>query len=472
MFATSEEALKFIAGNEIEIVDLKIAGLAGQWMHVSIPARNFTQAMFEDGVGYDGSSGSGFSKVESGDVTAIPDPCAAFVDPFCERQTLSFLCDTVTADTREPFPNDPRNIARRAEQYLARSGVADRALFAPEFEFSVFDSVDVMNEPMCTGVEIVAGEVESEGATHRIPAQRGYMRIPPSDQLHDLRSEIVVELEAMGIAVRYHHHEVGAAGQCEIEVGLDTLVRAADQTQIIKYVVKNVAARRGKIATFMPKPIYGEAGNGMHVHQKLAKGDEHVFFDATGQNYAQLSDIALHYTAGLLAHGAALTGLTSPSTNSFKRLVEGYEAPVSLFFSLANRSAAIRVPRYATNPAEKRIEYRPPDFTCNIYLCLAAMLMAGLDGIENRIDPQENNFGPFDVDIAAQDEEFKQRIATLPAYLTQALDALGADCDFLCKGEVFSREFLDDWRRLKQLGEAREITRRPHPYEFHLYLDT
>ena len=472
MFATPADVLKYIDGNEIEIVDLKMAGVAGQWLHVSIPARNFTQSIFEDGIGYDGSSGSGFSKVESGDVVAIPDVETAFVDPFAERRTLSLLCHTVTADTRRPFPNDPRSIAGRAEAYLVETGVADAALFAPEFEFHVFDRVEVINEPYCLAVEIEAGEVHGDGQHYRMPRQRGYMRVPPLDQLQDIRNEIVMELERMGIPVRYHHHEVGAAGQCEIEVPLDTLVRAADRAQIIKYVVKNVAARRGRIATFMPKPIYGEAGNGMHVHQKLVKGDQHVFFDGTGAHYADLSELALHYTAGLLQHGAALTGLTNPSTNSFKRLVEGYEAPVSLFFSLANRSAAVRVPRYATRPEEKRIEYRPPDFTGNVYLSLAAMLMAGLDGIARRIDPAEHNLGPFDVDISTQDEAFRQRIATLPASLPEAVAALREDHTFLCQGEVFPESFVEEWCRTRLAGEAREVARRPHPYEYHLYLDT
>ena len=472
MFDTPAEAVAYISTSELAFVDLKITTLAGRWLHLSIPVRSFSEEIFTQGVGYDGSSGSGFSRVESGDVAAIPDPATAFVDPFAQHPTLSFLCDTVTADTRQPFPNDPRTIAKRAEAYLARTGAADKALFAPEFEFQVFDRVEVRTEPFRTGVEISSSEVMSDGGHYRIAPQQGYMRVSPTDQLHDLRSEIVMELESIGIPVRYHHHEVGAAGQCEIEVGLDTLVRSADRTQIIKYVVKNVAARRGKIATFMPKPIFGESGNGMHVHQKLTKGGEHIFYDGSGGRYADLSDLALHYISGLLAHGAALTGLTNPSTNSFKRLVEGYEAPVSLFFALANRSAAIRVPRYATDPAEKRIEYRPPDFTGNIYLTLAGMLMAGLDGIANKTDPAKHNFGPFDVDIATQDDEFKQRIATLPESLPEALAALGDDHKFLCKGEVFSPGLIDDWRRLKLASEAREVARRPHPYEYHLYMDT
>ncbi|HUU84603.1 MAG TPA: type I glutamate--ammonia ligase [Phycisphaerae bacterium] len=472
MFSTPGEALEYISDHNIDTVDLKVSALAGQWMHLSLPARACTPAVFDQGVGYDGSSGSGLTRVENGDVAAVPDPATAFIDPFSERPTLSFICDTVTADTRQPFPDAPRTIAKRAEAHLADSGIADQALFAPEFEFHVFDRVEVINEPFCTTVEIDAAESQGDGSHYPLQRQRGYMSVPPADQLHDLRNEIAHLLEGIGVPVRYHHHEVGASGQCEIEVELDTLTRAADRTQIIKYVVKNVAARRGKIATFMPKPIHGENGNGMHVHQKLANRDHHLFFDGAKGRYGQLSDTALWYIAGLLQHAPALTALTNPSTNSFKRLVPGYEAPVSLFFSLANRSAAIRVPRYATSPAEKRIEYRPPDFTGNIYLSLAAMLLAGLDGIRAKLNPAEHNFGPFDVDIAAQDDAFRNRIATLPRDLSAALDALTDDHDFLCRGEVFRESFFDHWRQLKLNADARQIATRPHPYEYQLYLDT
>jgi glutamine synthetase len=275
----------------------------------------------------------------------------------------------------------------------------------------------------------------------------------------------------MGIAVRYHHHEVGAPGQCEIEIDLDTLVRAADRTMMIKYVIKNIAQRHGKLATFMPKPVFGEAGNGMHVHQKLEKGGRNLFYDDKQRNYAGLSDTALRYIGGLLKHGRALTGLTNPSTNSFRRLIEGYEAPVNLFFSLANRSAAIRVPRYAVKPEDKRIEYRPPDFTGNIYLTLAAMLMAGLDGIESNIDLAGHHFGPFDVDIAKEDEAFKRRITPLPQSLRDALTALAEDHDFLVKGEVFNELFIERWVNFKLMSESAAVAARPHPYEYQLYLD-
>jgi glutamine synthetase len=471
VFGSVAEALRYIKEQQIAMVDLKIVGLNGQWLHLTIPARQFSQQHFEEGVGYDGSSGSGFTSVESGDVNALPRADTAFVDPFWDRPTISFLCDTITADTHEPFPLDPRTIAARAVAHLRSTGVADEAWMGPEFEFHIFDRVDVLTEPYHTRINIECSEITPDGATPPIPHKGGYFRVPPAEHFHDLRSEIALTLESMGIPVRYHHHEVGASGQCEIEVNLQPLVRAADQALIIKYVIKNLARKHQRLATFMPKPIFGEAGNGMHVHQKLAKGGQHLFFDESRRNYANLSDLALHYVAGLLRHGAALTGLTNPSTNSYKRLVEGYEAPVNLFFSLANRSAAIRVPKYAVSPAEKRIEYRPPDFTCNIYLALAAMLMAGLDGVRQRLEPAKQHFGPFDVDIAKQDREFRNRIAAVPRSLADALTALEADHAFLMQGEVFSESFIRGWVETKRTAEVWPLAIRPHPYEYSLYLD-
>jgi glutamine synthetase len=471
VFDSATEAIQYIAEHDIVMVDLKVAGVAGQWLHITIPASNFTEKHFEEGVGYDGSSGAGYGHAVDSDVAACPQPDTAFLDPFSEYPTISFLCDTVSADTKEPILSDPRTIARRAAKYMQDSGIADAALMGPEFEFHVFDRVHVVNEMYETGVIINCCEIDSDGATPAIPTRKGYMRVPPGDQLHDLRSDIALTLERMGVPVRYHHHEVGAPGQCEIEVDLADLVCAADRAMLIKYVVKNIARRHGKLATFMPKPVFGEAGNGMHVHQKLEKSGKNLFYDHRQRNFANLSDTALHYIGGLLAHGSALTGLTNPSTNSFKRLVEGYEAPVNLFFSLGNRSAAIRVPRYAVSPSDKRIEYRPPDFTGNIYLSLAAMLLAGMDGIEKRIDPAASNFGPFDVDVAKQDEAFRSKITLLPRFLHEALDALAADHEFLLKGGVFNESFINHWIETKRSTGVREVAGRPHPYEYHLYLD-
>jgi glutamine synthetase len=471
MFASASEALAYISKGDVVMVDLKVVGIRGQWMHVTIPARNFTQRHFEDGVGYDGSSGAGFSPVEDGDVVALPEPETGFIDPFWEHPTLSFICGTVTADSKKPFSSDPRTIARRAVSYMRGTGIADEAVMAPEFEFYVFDRLEAVNEPYHTFVRVESSEIETDGASAAIACKRGYLCTPPTETLHDLRSEIALVLEKMGVAVRYHHHEVGAPGQCEIEVDLAPLIVAADRAMLIKYVIKNVARRRGKLATFMPKPVFGEAGNGMHVHQKLQKGGEPLFFDRHERNYANLSDLALHYVGGLLKHGRALTAFTNPSTNSFKRLVPGFEAPVNLFFSLGNRSAAIRVPRYAVSPQEKRIEYRPPDFTGNVYLTLAAMLMAGLDGVQSKIDATAHNFGPFDVDIARQDEAFRSRIAPLPRTLFDAVESLQRDHAFLTKGEVFSQAFLEGWASAKRSEEAAGVAQRPHPYEYQLYLD-
>ncbi|MFW5652424.1 MAG: type I glutamate--ammonia ligase [Planctomycetota bacterium] len=472
MFESAREALDYIAQRDIDLVDLKVTGLRGQWLHITIPAARFTEKHFEEGVGYDGSSGSGFASVESGDVCALPIAERGFIDPFCERPTLSFLCRTVTADTRQPFANDPRTIAERAVAYMKQSGIADTAMMGPEFEFHIFDEVEVIEDSHNAGYRIGAAETDSElGGFPTIQKQQGYCRTPPTDQLHDLRSEIAMTLEELQVPVRYHHHEVGASGQCELEVQMADLVTAADNAMLIKYVVKNVARQYGRIATFMPKPIYGEAGNGMHVHQCLWKHGKPLFYDDNRSNYADLSDLALHYIAGLLTHGAPLTGLTNPSTNSFKRLVEGYEAPVNLVFSLANRSAAIRVPRYATRPEEKRIEYRPPDATANIYLMLASMLMAGLDGVNRKLDPTGAGFGPFDLDISKQDEAFKSRIAAIPRSLYDAVTALEADHEFLTQGEVFPPEFIAGWVEGKRREEIDDLATRPHPREFSLYLD-
>ena len=471
MFDSAAEALKYIVDNDIAMVDLKVAGITGQWMHISVPARRFTADYFETGVGYDGSSGSGFTSVEAGDVVALPEAETGFVDPFWDEPTLSFICRTVTADTREPFAIDPRTVALRAEAYMRSTGIADECWMAPEYEFHVFDSMDLVNDPYETVISIRSSETQPEGLSPAIGTKRGYMRIPPAEHLHNLRSEITLELGKLGVPVRYHHHEVGAPGQCEIELNLEPLIKAADHAMLVKYVVKNIARRHGKIATFMPKPVFGEAGNGMHVHQRLTLKGKPLFFDTQRKNYADLSDTALHYVGGLLLHGQALAGVTNPSTNSFKRLVEGYEAPVNLFFSLANRSAAIRVPRYANTPNEKRIEYRPPDSTCNIYAALAAMLMAGLDGIESKVDLDRNHFGPYDVDISRQSAEFRSKIAPLPRSLYDALDALEQDHEFLLKGEVFAKSFIENWIDSKRRNEAFIVATRPHPYEYELYLD-
>jgi len=471
MFESAAEALEFIQQEQVAMVDLKVSGLRGQWLHVTVPASRFVREHFEEGVGFDGSSGAGFTSVESGDVCARPDPTTAFIDPFWERKTLSFICDTVSADTHQPLSADSRGTLRRAVQYLRSTGIADEAWMAPEFEFTIYDRVELINEAFHTSVAIQSAERFNGGDSVPLQHMGGYMASPPGDRLHDLRSDIAMTLANLGVPVRYHHHEVGAAGQCEIEIDLVPAPRVADVAMLTKYVIKNVARRHGKLATFMPKPILNEPGNGMHVHQRLTKAGKPLFYESNGKRYANFSELGLQYIGGLLSHGQALTALTNPSTNSFKRLVEGYEAPVALFFSLANRSAAVRIPRYAQSPDDKRLEYRPPDFTCNIYYALAGMLLAGLDGIRQKVDVAARNFGPFDVDISHQPDDFRAKITALPRSLMGAIAALQADSEFLCRGEVFSRSFIDAWSVMLRRQHVDAVAHRPHPYEFQLYLD-
>ncbi|MBC7259988.1 MAG: type I glutamate--ammonia ligase [Chloroflexi bacterium] len=472
-FADIQEAMQFVQHNGIRLVDLKFADLWGQWRHVTISAREFNERLMQDGVGFDGSS-VGFKRVEAGDMVLVPDLATGWVDPFCETPTLSFICRIVDATTREDFRWDPRSIAAKAEAYLKQTGIADESRWGPELEFYVFDRVAIHNEPHRSGFEIDAEEAHwrtgEAGLGLGLPKHGGYHVAPPQDALNDLRSEVSVLLEEAGVPVKYHHHEVGGAGQCEVEVPMDGLVRSGDVVMMVKYFVRNVARRRGKTVTFMPKPLVGEAGNGMHFHQHLFKGGRPLFYDERG--YAGLSRLALSYVAGLLSHGAALSGLVNPSSNSYRRLTPGYEAPVSLFFSLGNRSAAIRVPEYATTPETKRIEYRPPDATCNVYLALAAQLMAGIRGIRRNLDPSAEGFGPYEDNFFALTGEEKARIRALPASLEEALDALDAEHDFLLEGDVFPEDLIAFWTRHKRETDVREIQKRPHPYEMVLYYNT
>jgi glutamine synthetase len=379
------------------------------------------------------------------------------------------------ADTRAPFSGDPRSVARKAQEVLRASGVADRSLWGPEFEFYVFDSVKYINEGHRAMYEIDSAEAywnaddPKDTGGSRIPRHSGYHATPPLDRHHDLRSEVAHLLEERGIRVKYHHHEVGGPGQCEIEVERETLLRSGDIVVLAKYFVRMVASRHGKIATFMPKPLFGEAGSGMHFHQHLFLGDEPVFYDAEG--YAGLSQTARAYVAGILDHGPALLALTNPSTNSFRRLIPGFEAPVNLFFSLANRSAAIRIPKYATEPDSKRIEFRPPDATCNPYLAMAGQLLAGLDGIARDLDPSEEGYGPIDENVFAMTEEEQRRIRPLPTSLKSALDALEADHEFLTRDGVFPEDLLEHWIRTKRDRDVLAIQSRPTPYELELYFD-
>ena len=474
MFKKLDDVVKFIKKNQIRMVDFKFTDLSGKLYHITIPAKNFSIKTIKEGIGYDGSS-IGFKAVECGDMCAIPDISTGSIDPFWDVPTLSFMCNAVEADTKAEFHMDPRTVAQKAEKYLKASGIADKSLMGPEFEFYIFDKVSLENEPCSTSFRIICEESISgreKGALptsgHKMLHKQGYHQAPPLDGLYNIRAEIVEEIEKSGISVHYHHHEVGAPGQSEIEVDLKPLSEAADNTMAIKYIVRNMCKKLGKTATFMPKPLYLEAGSGMHVHQFLTKNGKNVFYDKKAK-YANLSKTALYYIGGILKHGRALTAFTNPSTNSFKRLIAGYEAPVNLFFSLGNRSAAIRVPKYAIKEADKRIEYRPPDFTCNIYYCLAALLMAGIDGIKNKIDPTKNNFGPYDVDIFNAPDSLKNKIVPLPTSLEESLKALKKDHEFLLKGGVFSEDLIKCWIERKMVTEVEAIKNRPHPYEFQLY---
>jgi glutamine synthetase len=473
MFEECEDVRRFIEERAIRMVDLKFVDLWGGWHHVTVPASQFDEVLYEEGVGFDGSS-VGFRVVNSGDMVLRPELATGALDPFYELPTLGFICTTLEADTKAPFPQDPRNTAARAEAYLRGTGIADRSLWGPEFEFYVFDRVTFENGMNQASYRVDSGEAEwsaaNGGRGHVIPLHGGYHAMPPADRLSDLRSEIALHCEAMGVPVTYHHHEVGGPGQVELEIGLAGPVAAGDHGMTVKYVSKMVADRRGQTATFMPKPLFGEAGSGMHFHQHLFRDGVNLFYDAEG--YGLLSETARFYIGGLLLHAPALLGLTNPSTNSYRRLVPGFEAPVRTFFSLANRSAAVRVPKYATRPDTVRIEFRPPDATGNLYLSMAAQLMAGIDGIRRRIDPAEHGFGPIDDNVFALTPEQAARIGQLPVSLDAALQALEDDHAFLLEGDVFSEDLIQRWVRTKRDRDVQAIRTRPHPYEVKLYFDT
>ena len=456
-----------IKAENIEFVDLIYTDLLGGWHHVTVPAERFDDRLCSHGVGVDGSSVTGFRKAKSGDMVLLPDLDAAFLHPFAERPTLCVVGDLVDVDAREGFSRDPRFVARKAERYLTSARRGETSRWLPELEFYLFDSGRVWGRPGHTGYRITSSEAVVGGGEARIPEhetqRRGYHAAAPEDRFSDLRSEMCATLMSTGIPVKYHHHEVGPAGQVEIELSFMPLVKAADSVALAKWVIRNLADLSGVIATFMPKPLYGEAGSGLHFHQYLAKGDVSVFHNRKGDG--PLSQIGRWYVGGLLAHGRALSAFANPSTNSYKRLVPGFEAPVRLAYSVGNRTAAIRVPGYANTPQNVRIEYRPPDATCNPHLVVAAMLMAGLDGITNRIDPGS----PLRADLFHMPLEQLMAIPALPHSLGEALDALERDHDFLLAGGVFTEDLLDTWVSLKR-DEEKEMAERPHPREFELYL--
>jgi glutamine synthetase len=472
MFQSFEQAQEYIQQNEIQMVDLKFTDLWGRLHHLTVPASQFKPEIMINGIGFDGSA-VGLKSVKAGDMVLVPDLSTAFRDPFWDAPALSFLCTTLEADTHLIFAHDPRNIAIKAEEHLKSTLVADQSLWGPEFEFYIFDDVAYESGVNRSGYRVQSREADWNSADgghgHYIPLHGGYHAIPPKDQLYNLRTEISLHLEAVGVPVKYHHHEVGGPGQSEIETPMMALVKAGDASQLIKYISKMSAHARGKTVTFMPKPLFGEAGSGMHFHQQLWQAGANIFYDPHG--YGCLSQTALYYIGGMLAHGPALLAWTNPSTNSYRRLVPGFEAPVNAFFSLGNRSAAIRIPKYATQPDAARFEFRPPDATCNVYLALAAQLLAGMDGIRRKLDPSQAGFGPFEADVFSWSNEQRAAIKGLPDSLNAALQALEADYEFLLAGEVFTEELIRQWIAYKRYQEYYPVRNRPHPYEMILYYD-
>lgn len=461
------------AKNQVEFVTVKFGDLLGKWHQITVPAHELKPALFErgKGIGFDGSSVAGFTQVKAGDMIVIPIPETAFLDPFAELSTLSFIGDVIDVATGQKFVRNPRAIAEKAEQYLFRTGYASESFWGPEFEFYLFDSVRYDNQPQECFFSVEAceahwnsGRDEEPNLGYKIPYKGGYHAAPPHDQFFDFRSALCQLMERCGIPVKYHHHEVGSAGQMEIEVMFDTLTKMADRTMMVKYLVRNAAAKAGLTATFMPKPLYKEPGNGMHVHQYLARNGHSIFYKKGG--LVNMSELALHYLGGLLHHAPALLAFTNPSTNSYRRLVPGFEAPIKASYSVGNRTAAVRIPGYLTDPKNFRYEFRPPDATCNPYLAFAAMLMAGLDGIKRKLDPGQ----PLNKDLYSLSPSDLEKIPTLPTSLAEALAALRKDHKFLLEGGVFPEDLIEVWIDLKS-QEVEELGRRPHPYEYQMYYD-
>jgi glutamine synthetase len=470
----AKSVLKYASEQGARFVSTRFTDLPGSWQHLTFPISQLDEGSFEDGFGFDASSIRGWAAIHESDMLLIPDPYKVWMDPFAKEPTLCLVCNAVDPISRQGYAYDPRNVAVRAESYLKSTGIADVANFGPEAEFFIFDSVQFENEPQRAGYAINSDEghwnsgrdANDNGPNlgHRIRPKEGYVPCAPIDTLIDLRSEISLILADCGINVECLHHEVATAGQCEIDFRFSSLLGTADNLQIFKHVVKNTALKNGKTATFMPKPLFGDNGSGMHCHQSLWKGDKPLF---AGDGYAGLSETALHYIGGLLKHAAAIVAFAAPTTNSYKRLVPGFEAPVNLAYSARNRSAAIRIPMFSTNPKLKRLEFRPPDPSCNPYLAFAAMLMAGIDGIQNRIDPG----APLDKDIYDLSPEELKDVPSLPGSLDASLNALENDHDFLLKGDVFTPQVIDRWISYKREREIQVMRLRPHPLEFSMYYD-
>ncbi|HXQ18677.1 MAG TPA: type I glutamate--ammonia ligase [Acidimicrobiales bacterium] len=465
------EVVRLVKDEGIEVVDLRFCDLPGLMQHFSMPAHTLTEEMFTEGNGFDGSSIRGFQQIHESDMILLPDPSTAVVDPFRQHKTLNLNCFVHDPVTLEPYSRDPRHIARKAEAYLLSTGIADTAYFGPEAEFFIFDHVEYGQGVNYANyrVDSIEGHWNTDGSElpnlgYKLRTQEGYFPVPPNDKFQDLRSEMILTMEKMGIEIEVQHHEVATAGQAEIDMRFDSMAIMADKLALYKYVVKNVAYANGYTATFMPKPLFQENGSGMHCHQSLWKDGEPLFF---GDGYGGLSDLGRWYTGGLLKHAPALLAFAAPTTNSYKRLVPGYEAPVNLVYSQRNRSAACRIPLYSASPKAKRIEFRCPDASCNPYLAFSAMLLAGLDGVQNKIEPPE----PVEKDLFDLPAAELAKIAHTPGSLEEAMDCLEADSDFLRVGGVFTDDLIDTWVEYKRIEEGDAVRLRPHPWEFALYYD-
>jgi len=474
---TPEEIVKMCKDEGVEVIDFKFMDFPGLWQHFSVPASALSEDIFEDGVGFDGSSIRGWKTIDQSDMLIVPDPKTAMIDPFCKAKTLSLICNVVYPTTKEKYERDPRNTALKAEAYLRSTGIADTAYFGPEAEFFIFDDIRFDQNQHCAYyyIDSIEGFWNSGreenlefGISHNLGYKprykEGYFPVPPMDKYQDLRSEMMLTLQKVGIECEAQHHEVATAGQSEIDMKYNNLVAMADQVLLFKYVLKNVALKYNKTVTFMPKPIFGDNGSGMHCHQSLWKGGKNLF---AGKEYAGLSELALYYIGGLLKHAGSVIAFAAPTTNSYKRLVPGYEAPVNLAYSQMNRSAAIRIPMYSPSPKAKRIEFRPPDPSCNPYWAFSAMLMAGLDGIQNKIHPGE----PLDKNLYDLPPEIAKGVKKVPGSLDEALKVLEEDCEFLFKGDVFTVDIIETWIKYKRENEIDPIRLRPHPYEFAMYFD-
>lgn len=468
---TPKEVIEFAKKNNVVMVDFIFIDFPGIWQNFAVPMSEIDEDIFSDGLGFDGSSIRGWQAINASDMLVIPDPATAAMDPFKKYPTMSLICNIVDPITKENYSRDPRFVAQKAVNYLQSTGIGDTAFFGPEAEFFVFDDVRY-DQNAQSGYYFLdskegiwnSGKDEGPNLAYKPRHKEGYFPVSPTDSMEDMRTEMCLMLQKYGIQVEAQHHEVATGGQGEIDMRFAPLVKMADNLMIFKYVIKNVARQHGKTVTFMPKPIYGDNGSGMHTHQSIWKNGEPLF---AGNGYAGLSEMALHYIGGILAHSKALAALTNPTTNSYKRLVPGYEAPVNLAYSARNRSASVRIPMYSPSPKAKRCEVRYPDPSCNPYLAFAAMLMAGIDGIENKINPGE----PFDKDLYDLEPEELVQVPQMPASLDESLEHLEKDHEFLKKGDVFTEDALMKWIEYKRETEVDAVRLRPHPYEFYLYFD-